>query len=180
MGRSIRDKQAKIIKEHNRNIINPNMYETSFEINFTYKDKETFITNYDNNKCTKIPIIRRDYNFNPFVLFTIEAFKKAGELSKMAYRLLGYVLEEIPVKGNLIVIDSKVCAPIIGTKYDYVVSNAKKELIDKKFIKPALSGRKNEYNVNTDLFFKGNRNEFYSEYKSVFLLPEEGVVLIDR
>lgn len=180
MGRGIAQSIIKKQKDNIRNNINPYMYESSFPINFKYTDKETFVNVYNGNNCVKVPIKRREYNFKPYMIFTIEAFKLAGELSKMAYRLLGYILEEIPIKGNLIVINSKICAPIIGTKYDYVVSNAKKELIDKGFIKHAKDGRKDEYNINIDLFFKGDRNNFIFEYGKTYGIPEDGLITVDN
>jgi hypothetical protein len=148
-----------------------NVFEPHNKPNLNYELKETELMVIDGNKREKKTFITKSYNFGNYFIMNMNAYNILGELSKPAYRLLGYILNNLYVdkpKFNLILKDAAAC---LGEKYANVLSNAKKELIEKNIIEPYKNGKSSEYLLNVELLFKGRRN-MYMEKLSI-LLGEE-------
>lgn len=181
--RGVANIKNKIIKEYIKDNINPNVCKSNFKIDTSYKLTNKTIYSYIDGKRNIINYIGRDYNiFNksPFMLISLELFTLAGELSKSGYRLLGYIFKNLKIGSPKIKLSNIEVAKELNEKYTYVISNAKKELINKNIIEKYKDGNNDEYLINVSLLFKGKINEYLSDYGAIYGDDECGIIVDDN
>lgn len=173
-------KEDKIIKNYLKAKINPNVYKSNFKIDTGYVLNQKHIYSYNSGVRKIVGYVGREYNiFNkkPYMLISLEAFELAGELSRAGYRLLTYIFRHLKVGCPKITLSNTEICKETKEKYSYVITNAKKELLDKNIIEPCIEGRANEYLINVNLLFKGRINEYLSDYGEIYGDDLEGIVI---
>lgn len=102
------------------------------------------------------------------ISISIKGFEIAGELSKAGYRLLIYIFKNLEVNCPKINLSNiKICKEL-NEKYSYVITNAKKELINKHIIKLYNKGKFGEYLINVNLFFKGSPASYLNYFDGIY------------
>lgn len=102
------------------------------------------------------------------ISISIKGFEVAGELSKAGYRLLIYIFRHLKVGCPKITLSNTEICKETKEKYSYVITNAKKELIEKNIIKPYNKGKFGEYLINVNFFFKGTPSKYLNYFDGIY------------
>lgn len=178
MGRGIYDRnetKKRYIEKYNNKRINPNVKKSKFYINTKYEYKDKFIVDYTGSEKRIIPIKMRTYPISDYFICTIDVLKLCNNISKLAFSVFIYIIENLNPETVHIKLVNKDIAKALNVKYENTISNAKKELLDNKLIEKDLNGGFNDYLINVNLAFKGNRNNYIADYAEIFGDEELGL-----
>lgn len=109
------------------------------------------------------------YDRPAYFSFTNEALSIVNTLSRKAFILFQYIINNIPLNHNYIVLSTDEIKNIINEKHNCNAYTILHELLNKNLIaKSDDVDSKNKYVICHNLFFKGNYNQFIYKYNKIY------------
>lgn len=109
------------------------------------------------------------FSRDPYLTSANELFDVVRKLSKRAYSIFKYIIDNIDFNHNYIVLTTKDIGEIINSTNKCTISNYLNELIKANLIAKANSCLVNDaYTINHNLFFKGSYNNFIYKYNKIY------------
>lgn len=177
MPRSIKDIIARKIEDNKLHINNGDenfsISKTIFKTNNSISEYETMVMQRDISDegwIVKPKIISGlSYNRKPYLTSSLDLFDIIRSLSKKAYILFVYIIKNIDVNSNRIIITPKELMNIINEKYYNNANKVLNELIKNKIIAHSANDLdKNTFVINHNEFFKGNFAKFIYTHNKIY------------
>ena len=98
-----------------------------------------------------------------FIKVFRESIKTILQLSSTAQKILWYIMDNLPINKNVVVITNETCMDACGFKNRKSIRDGIIELLDKNIL--TRSSARYQYWVNPIVMFNGDRIEFIREYR---------------
>lgn len=177
MPRSIKDRINKSVEENKRHIAYGDydfiIAKTTFPVKNSLSEYETMILQKDITEDGWVVrpkfINGLGYNRKPYISASLDLFDIIRGLSKKAYILFVYIIRNINMHSNKIILSPKDIADIIDEKHYSNVNKIVNELIKSNIIcRSDNEIERNVFAINHNEYFKGNFTKFINMYNNIY------------
>lgn len=145
---------------------------TTFKVVYSMSDYDAMLCVEDPQDSGKVilnGVRAKGYRRKAYLTTSNDLFDIIRRLSKKAYILFKYIIDEVTPNSNKIKISTKDIAQIINSNDQPVISKTLNELIKAGLIHKAIDGDyKDVYIINHNEFYKGSYNNFIYKYGRLY------------